>query len=92
MKNLREISTNWKQLCQHCEAAEQVILDLLAHPDAKPEQIAEVRAKLIEHRALQLQVWESIQKVFVGMYAQPSPPAFIMARRARQARKERAHE
>jgi hypothetical protein len=88
--NHRAIHDNWKKMRAKCAQFEATALDLLAHPDATPEMIAEVREKLIAQRKTQLEVWESVEKLFVRMYVKPEPPTFIMARRARQ--QEKAHE
>jgi hypothetical protein len=82
-----EVLSNWKRLRELDEQLEATALEMLAHPDATPEQIAEVRAKFMTHRKLVTEVWQSVQKFFhTSDFVQPSPPHFIAMRRTRRAK------
>lgn len=73
----------WRQLRENDERFEAIALDLLTHPDATAQQVAEVREKLIAHRAGMLDSWKRTQQAFAGAgtYVQPQPPRFIVMRR-----------
>jgi hypothetical protein len=80
-----ELLHNWKSMRDLDEQMGATVLDLLAHPDATPEQIAMVREKWVTHRKKLNEVWQSVQKLFhTGDFVQPAPPYHVQMRRKRK--------
>ena len=93
VKNKSAILKNYRQLHEKVQMAEAIVLDLIAHPDATPEQIAEVRPKLISTRKTLEEVWRSVDKLFDGQFISPPVPHHIeMRRKLRQQKRDEQTE
>jgi len=66
--------------------SEALVMDLLAHPDAKLEDIAMVREKVIQTRKTLEEVWRSVNKLFVGRFVTPQPHRDAPQAQATEAR------
>lgn len=87
------VLANYKQLREKVAMSEALVLDLLAHPDTTPEQIAEVRPKLTQTRKTLEDVWRSVDKLFDGQFISPPVPHHIeMRRKLRQQKREEQAE
>lgn len=93
VKNKSAILANYRQLREKVEMSEALVLDLLAHPDTTPEQIAEVRPKLTQTRKTLEEVWRSVDKLFDGQFISPPVPHHIeMRRKLRQQKRDEQAE
>lgn len=89
VKNKSAILANYRQLREKVQMSEALVLDLLAHPDAKVEDILTLREKVIETRKTLEQVWQSVDKLFIGQIVTPQPPHHIeMRRKIRQHKRD----
>lgn len=78
---LKELLQSWQNLCRLHEERGDTVLELIAHPDATPEQIAQVREAFMATRKVLTDNWPRVLKAFDGSWSvRPKPPMFMQRR------------